>query len=153
MTRIETNERIECWKSQARQLRARQAETGKPVSHSEALELVARQHGARDWNTLRAQAGRAGTTGHNKRPLAVGDRVRGRYLGQPFTGYVFGMTHAEQSPYTRITLHFDEPVDVVTFDSFSSFRQRVSGVIDDEGRSLYRTSNGEPQIVVDHDDL
>lgn len=153
MTRTETNERIEGWKTQARQLRARLADSGKAVSHSEALELVARQHGVRDWNTLRAQADRPAARGHNRRPLAVGDRVRGRYLGQPFTGYVFGLTHAEQSPYTRITLHFDAPVDVVTFDSFSSFRQRVSGVINDEGRSLYRTSNGEPQIVVDHDDV
>ncbi|WP_109464941.1 glyoxalase superfamily protein [Albibacillus kandeliae] len=147
MTKTDTNDRIEELKAEARRLRATLAEAGTKISHSDALERIARQHGARDWNTLRAQAV---TRTHNRRPLAVGDRVTGRYLGQPFTGYVYGMTHAEQSPYSRITLQFDEPVDVVTFDSFSAFRSRVSGVIDDRGQSLYRTSNGEPQIVVEH---
>src|SRR5918993_6137324 len=41
-------------KQQAKRLRASLAERGVEVSHSEALELVALQHGARDWNTLAA---------------------------------------------------------------------------------------------------
>ena len=43
------------FKDQAKRLRASLAGRGVEVSHSEALELVARQHGARDWNTLAAQ--------------------------------------------------------------------------------------------------
>lgn len=146
MSKPSSNTRIDRFKTQAKKLRADLAEKGREIGHGEALELVAHQNGARDWNTLRALASRPG----NNRPLAVGDRVSGRYLGQPFTGYVHGLSHAAQSEYQRITLQFDDPVDVVSFDSFSSFRQRVSGVIDSTGRSLYRTSNGEPQIVVEH---
>ena len=41
-------------KRMARLLRASLAERDVPISHAEALELVARQHGARDWNTLSA---------------------------------------------------------------------------------------------------
>lgn len=146
MTDSTDNDRVTGLKAQAKRLRTQLAEAGSPVSHSQSLELVAKQHGARDWNTLRALAARPG----NKRPLAVGDRVTGRYLGQAFTGYVYGMSHADHASHSRITLHFDEPVDVVTFDSFSSFRQRVSGVIGEDGRSPRKTSNGEPQLVVEH---
>lgn len=146
MTEPSQSDRISGLKAQAKRLRARMARTGTSISHSQSLELIAQQHGARDWNTLRALASRPGNT----RPLAVGDRVTGRYLGQPFSGYVHGLSHTEQSRYTRITLHFDAPVDVVTFDSFSAFRQRVSAVIGNDGRSLYRTSSGAPQLVVEH---
>ena len=41
-------------KAMARRLRQTLADRGVEVSHSEALELVAQQHGARDWNTLAA---------------------------------------------------------------------------------------------------
>jgi hypothetical protein len=49
----------------------------------------------------------------------------------------------------KLTIHFDEPVDVVTFESFSAFRQRVSAQIDENGVSPRRTSNGLPQLVLD----
>ena len=74
--------------------------------------------------------------------------MSGRYLGQDFTGHVYGLSHFGPDGGMRITVHFDAPVDVVTFDSFSSYRQRVSGVINAEGRSPQKTSNGEPQLVV-----
>ncbi|MBL3703899.1 hypothetical protein GI582_14470 [Sulfitobacter sp. BDSS02] len=141
-----TTDRLTDLKTQARRLRRDMAETGRAISHGQALEMIAHQQGARDWNTLSATVRRNG----NKRPFAVGDRVEGQYLGQPFTGYVHGLSVGPQGKYQRITLHFDEPVDVVTFDSFSSFRQRVSAVIDDEGRSLYRISSGAPQLVLHH---
>jgi catechol 2,3-dioxygenase-like lactoylglutathione lyase family enzyme len=41
-------------KQMARRLRADLAARGVTITHSEALELVAHQHGARDWNTLAA---------------------------------------------------------------------------------------------------
>jgi catechol 2,3-dioxygenase-like lactoylglutathione lyase family enzyme len=43
-------------KQMARRLRADLADRGVTISHSEALELVAHQHGARDWNTLAARS-------------------------------------------------------------------------------------------------
>ena len=48
-----------------------------------------------------------------------------------------------------MTLHFDEPVDVVTFDSFSNFRTRVSKVVGPDGRSFDVTSDGVPHLVID----
>jgi hypothetical protein len=42
-------------KDQAKRLRTSLADRGVEVTHSEALELVAHQYGARDWNTLAAQ--------------------------------------------------------------------------------------------------
>ena len=43
-------------KAQARRLRQAMAERGDDMSHSTALELIAKQHGLRDWNTLSALA-------------------------------------------------------------------------------------------------
>jgi hypothetical protein len=43
------------FKAMARRLRTALADDGVAVTHSRALELVARQHGLRDWNTLVAQ--------------------------------------------------------------------------------------------------
>ena len=45
-------------KAMARHLRAALADRGVTVSHAEALELVARQLGMRDWNTLAAASSR-----------------------------------------------------------------------------------------------
>ena len=131
------------YKAQAKRLRAKLRESGTKISHSEALEMIAGQHGARDWNTLSAR------TLRNEPPvLAVGDRVSGRYLSQPFKGKILGLNMVNGGQ-TQITLHFDEAVDVVTFDSFSSFRQRVTAVIGKDGRSVRKTSDGQPHLVLD----
>lgn len=49
----------------------------------------------------------------------------------------------------RLTMKFDEPVDVVTFESFSAFRQRVTATVDETGRTIEKTSNGLPQLELD----
>lgn len=134
-------------KSQARRLRDAMAGKGNPLTHSAALELVAKSHGVRDWNTIAAQAAKADND--ERAPVAVGATVEGHYLGQPFRATVLALSKLSQSSYYSITLHFDEPVDVVTFDSFSAFRQRVTGTIDARGVSPRRTSNGQPQLVLD----
>ncbi len=128
-------------KEQAKRLRKRLLDAGVKLSHSEALELLAHQHGSRDWNTLHAMAG-------NRVQLRVGDRVEGRYLGQPFTAEIRGLTMIGDGGHRRVTLQFDVPVDVVRFDSFSSLRQRVTGEIGWDGRSTRHTSDGEPQLIV-----
>jgi len=43
-------------KDQAKRLRGALEGAGNPVSHSQALELVSRQNGYRDWNTAAASA-------------------------------------------------------------------------------------------------
>jgi len=133
-------------KSQARRLRDAMSAKGAPLTHSEALELTAKSHGMRDWNTLAALAGRSDN--HDGAPATVGAIVSGRYLGQAFRGEVIALQRLSQSKLYSITLHFEQPVDVVTFDSFSAFRRRVTGVVDGNGISPKRTSNGQPHIVL-----
>jgi len=134
---------IDALKDRARALRAEAAGKGETLSHAQALEALAHGLGYRDWNTLSAAA-----RGVPRCPVSVGDRVAGRYLGQPFRGSVLNVT-ADGGARFRVTLHFDEPVDVVRFASFSSMRQRVSCRIDASGRSAERTSDGEPQMVLE----
>ncbi len=49
----------EHYKQMARRLRTDLSELGVAVSHSQALEMVAHQHGVRDWNTLAASIDKA----------------------------------------------------------------------------------------------
>lgn len=130
-------------KAQAKRLRTVLAADGEKITHGRALELVAKQHGYRDWNTIHAAAG------NGRAPVSVGQRVSGRYLGQPFTGEVTGLCIRKPTGRFEVGIEFDEPVDVVTFDSFSAFRKRVSAVVGRDGRSAKKTSNGEPHLVLD----
>ncbi|MFC3226996.1 glyoxalase superfamily protein [Marinibaculum pumilum] len=132
---------VETLKSQARRLRDSLQAAGTPVSHAQALELLARQYGCRDWNVLHAAAGNRPPPA----PVQLGDRVRGRYLSQAFAGEIIGVRELAEGRY-RITVQFDEPVDVVTWDSFSAFRRRVSCTIDRRGRTAERTSDGRPHM-------
>lgn len=127
---------IASYKQEAKTLR----DAGQAGSHAQALEHVAHSHGAKDWNTLRARAAKPVR-------LAPGMRVAGRYLGQAFEGRV----HAASllgTDQMRVTLHFDEPVDVVQFESFSSYRQRVTAVIGADGQSPRTTSDGVPHLII-----
>ncbi|MBN9669217.1 glyoxalase superfamily protein [Roseibium aggregatum] len=128
-------------KAQAKRLRSTLAADGHSLTHAQSLELLARQHGFRDWNTACAAAAPA-----NALVLALDDRVTGTYLKQPFSGRVHGVSSHGQSGQLRVTLAFDEPVDVVTHDSFSSFRSRVTCVIGPDGLSPAKTSDGEPHL-------
>ncbi|SNS76909.1 glyoxalase superfamily protein [Tropicimonas sediminicola] len=151
MTHTHSNDRLPgvyALKAQARRLRDSLAATGTPVSHSRSLELLAAQLGYRDWNTLHAAANTQPTPNRPLPPLSVGDRVRGSYLGQAFTGEVLALRQIAGGTHHEVTLHFDDPVDVVRFDSFSSFRQRVSATIDGKGVSPQRTSDGAPHLRV-----
>jgi hypothetical protein len=135
---------IEMMKTQARRLRTTLAEGGKAVSHAQALELVARQHGHRDWNTAHAAAGNEPPGP----PVSLMQKVCGQYLGQEFCGTVIAVQAVAAGPRWKIILDLDEPVDVVTFDSFSSFRRRITATIGLDGRTIEKTSNGEPHLVI-----
>ena len=140
---------IDILKQQAKSLRAEQSFGNNPISHSRSLELVAHQLGYRDWNTLRSVSeSQTAPATDLSCPVAIGDQVSGLYLGQPFTAKVLNLVAHETNNLFRITMHFDEPVDVVTHQSFSAFRQRVSGNIDSTGKTLEKTSNGVPQIQI-----
>jgi hypothetical protein len=133
---------VDALKLQAKRLRQQLKSSGVALGHSQSLELVAQQYGARDWNTLQARAG-------NRLQLRVGDHVRGRYLGQAFTAEVRSLTLMGDGESRQVVLHLDTPVDVVRFESFSSLRQRVRGVIGWDGCSTLKTSDGVPQLVVE----
>src|SRR6185312_15948484 len=74
--RIMTTTPLSDPKSMARHLRAALTDRGVAISHSEALELVARQLGARDWNTLAATTSAApASDGHVVPILRVFDEA------------------------------------------------------------------------------
>ncbi|MBB4000338.1 glyoxalase superfamily protein [Aureimonas pseudogalii] len=130
-------------KAQAKALRAALQAQGTATSHAQALELIARQHGAKDWNTLHARL-----VLRNASPeLALSDRVRGRYLGQPFTGRIIGLSGPAN--HRQISIRFDTPVDVVKFESFSNLRRQIKATINEHGRSHRQTSDGEPQLIIE----
>ena len=129
-------------KSQAKRLRADLAAQGKTVSHAATLEIVAHQWGARDWNTLSAQAS---TPTIGWKP---GDRASGRYLGQPFKGVVKAAKLSGSGMWS-LTLRFDQAVDVVTSPLFSNLRRQVNAVVGANGISPRKTSDGQPHLVLD----
>ncbi|MBP1885414.1 glyoxalase superfamily protein [Sinorhizobium mexicanum] len=137
---------LDALKDQARRLRSRLASEGEQISHSKSLELVAAQYGYRDWNTLHAAVGNR----PRFNPWMLGSRVKGHYLGQAFNAEILSAhaISAEPGRY-RLTFKFDEPVDVVTFESFSAFRQRVTATIDETGRTVEKTSNGRPHLELE----
>ncbi len=116
---------------------------GTPISHAQALEKIATELGYRDWNTASARL-----SNEPERPLQVGDRVSGRYLKKPFVGRVLAVREMFCGQGFEVTLHFDEPVDVVEFESFSAMRQRVHATISKDGVSWTKTSDGEPHMRV-----
>ncbi|WP_299657289.1 glyoxalase superfamily protein [uncultured Tateyamaria sp.] len=131
-------------KVQAKRLRATLNAAGTACTHAQALEAVAHQWGARDWNTLSARAQDDPHQGY--RP---GQRVSGRYLGHRFAGMV---KSARLMPggHHALTLRFDDAIDVVTSSHFSAWRKQVNCVVDRTGRTLRVTSNGQPHVVI-HD--
>ncbi|WP_246739684.1 glyoxalase superfamily protein [Martelella sp. HB161492] len=143
-------------KKQARRLRQALQAQEHVISHSLSLELIAAQLGYRDWNTLRALAARnadgterAATATESRASLALGESVTGRYLGNPFSGKIIAL-QALGNTSLKLTIVFDNPVDVVSFESFSFPRRRINATIDrTSGISAARTSDGAPHLVVD----
>lgn len=130
-------------KSQARRLREALSGQGTEIGHAQSLELVAHKYGFRDWNAFHAAIG-------NRPPpaWAVGGRVEGKYLSQPFAATVLSLTMLRPG-WFRLTLDLDEAVDVVSFDSFSNFRKRIQCVVGPAGTSREKTSDGTPHMVLE----
>ncbi|WP_299951713.1 glyoxalase superfamily protein [uncultured Ruegeria sp.] len=130
-------------KDQAKRLRNKMAEDGAEIGHATSLELVAHQHGFRDWNTMLAAMGNGPPMG-----WAIGDKVSGTYLSQPFTGHMVSISIMKPG-WFRLELHLDDAVDIVTSESFSNFRSRIRGVIGPKGHSVERTSDGQAHLQID----
>src|SRR5687768_10145783 len=129
-------------KAEAKALREELAKAGAPLTHSAALEEVARRHGYRDWNTAHAAL-----PARIAVPVQVGQRVEGTYLSRPFKGLVIAVAlRAEGGPF-EVTVKFDHPVDVSKLELLRPiYRQRVTATIDHRGISLSHTSDGEPHM-------
>lgn len=130
------------YKTHAKRLRDDLAEDGIAITHSRALELVARQNGARDWNTLAAAKSgapapdAAAPAVHSRAaPFAVGETVEGTFNGNPAHGRVIGLSETIKPDLWRVTVAFDPPVDVVTSKLFTSERRRIEMVVGADGRS------------------
>jgi hypothetical protein len=136
---------LDALKDQAKRLRDTLGRQGTTINHAKALELIAAQYGFRDWNTLMGVIG----NGPPARSYNIGDQVIGHYLGQMFTGTIIAVqTLTSAHDRYRVTFDFDEPVDVVTFESWSAFRKRVTCTLDGDGRTVEKTSNGRPHMVL-----
>lgn len=110
------------------------------LTHSASLEVLAKSMGFRDWNTLHATTSPA--------PVwANGDRVSGTYLGHRFAGLILNVE--PQGAVHQMTLKFDHPVDVVQSDAFSNMRARVTVVVNAKGRTLEKTADGQPHLILD----
>lgn len=113
------------------------------ISHSQSLELIARQYGYRDWNAFFAAIGNRPPEG-----WVPGGRVCGRYLSQPFEAQVIAVEMLRPG-WFRLTLDLDEAVDVVTFASFSNFRKRIRGAVGPAGTTREKTSDGRPHLELE----
>lgn len=131
-------------KTQAKALRRSLAGEGHVISHSKSLETLANQLGYRDWNTLHAIAG----NGAPHVPYALGEAVRGTYLGQAFEGEIIGLQKLSNDNRYGLTIKFDVPVDVVKFEGMTNFRSRVNVTLNNNGRSDAKTSDGQPHMVL-----
>jgi hypothetical protein len=127
-------------KARARQIKA---ESEGALSLAAALESVAKEMGFRDWNTASARLSNAPDTSWQ-----VGERVRGHYLKQAFSGRIHGVRELQAGSGYEVTIHFDAAVDVVEWDSFSAHRQRVTALVSPEGVSWAKTSDGVPHLTV-----
>lgn len=128
-------------KAEAKELRESRANIGQPMTHSEALEHIARAHGFRDWNTARAALPDRVAV-----PFQVGMRVKGFYLEQPFTGLLIGVQLLGNMQSFTVTVQFDEPVNVTPNFMFAALRHRVVSTVDIHGVSPALRGNGQPQM-------
>lgn len=129
-------------KTQAKRLREDIAKRGQTITHAQALETIAHQWGARDWNTLSAQATMPRVS------WTPGQRITGRYLGHAFKGSIKAARQSANG-YWSLTLRFDQAIDVVASELFSSYRQQVNTTVTPEGISPRKTSDGQPHVVLD----
>lgn len=116
-------------KSQAKRLRAFLATKNIEINHSMSLEALAAQHGYRDWNVLSASCGDVDWP-------AVGEHVKGTYLGHTFAGIVRSVHITKNEGIRRYHFQFDNPIDVVASDKFTNFRSRVSADLNPELESV-----------------
>ena len=129
---------IEDMKAEARAMRAEDA----ALTHSAALETVAKRHGYRDWNAA------AGTAQPGQKPLRFrrGQAVAGEYLGRPFTGRIIDVEPREDPGWVRVGVDLDAPLRVSDIEGLNATRKRLRGNLGPNGETAERISTGAPQL-------
>ena len=84
----------------------------------------------------------------NQLEWRVGQLVSGLYLGHRFKGQVKSAS-STSSGLWMLTLVFDEAVDVVASEHFFNYRRQVNCTVGPDRRTARKTSDGQPQIVMD----
>ena len=131
------------YKTQARQLRDGLGADGISLTHGKALELVAKMHGMRDWNTLSA----ASQTVTPQMPaFQLGQNVDALVHGKPGKGRIVGLEETINPDVLRLTVLFNPAVDMSTSEHFSAMRTRVTMEFGRDGGS--RRLNGADTGVV-----
>ncbi|KAA9370980.1 MULTISPECIES: glyoxalase superfamily protein [Ochrobactrum] len=126
------------FKHQARRLRQALGEEGITISHGKALDLVARQSGTRDWNTLAATSheNEAATPAQDDTaPYRVGQRVSGMFHTTPFDARIVGVEETIKRDLWRITLQFEPAINVAVSPNLSMLRRRFTVVVGADGKS------------------
>jgi hypothetical protein len=134
---------VQTLKSEARALRQKRSAAGENLTHAAALEAVANAHGFRDWNTASASL-----PDQIAIPFQIGQRVHGTYLEQPYKGVMIGIQMLGEGQHFKLTIQFDEPVNVTPNFMFAALRQRVIATVDLHGVSPALRGNGKPQMIV-----
>lgn len=134
-------------KAQAKALRRGLAQLGREISHGQALELVAEQSGARNWNVLHASLTQASSERPETIRFGLGTHLSARYMGVACAGRIVAL--AQVGPYQRVTLRLDRPVSPVHLDAISVERRQIRAVIGPDGVSKQRRSDGTPHLVLE----
>lgn len=131
------------FKHQARRLRQALSEEGIAISHGKALDLVARQSGKRDWNTLAANGSKveAASVHDDTAPYRVGQRITGLFHTTPFDARIIAVKETIKPELWRITLQFDPAIDVAVSPNLSMLRRRVTAVVGTDGKSRRLTGS------------
>ncbi len=134
---------LDALKAQAKALRTALGNTGHTITHAASLELLAKQLGHRDWNTLHAAAGNASAPVVN-----LGQHITGLYLGHTFAGTVISIRDITHGTRYQIAVRFDVPVNVSKFDSMVVERRQVTATINRDGQTTEKTSDGTPHMMI-----
>ncbi len=132
-------------KQQAKTLKQDHAAQGEYISHSQALEAVAKRNGYRSWPAMRARI-----VDHAPHGWSQGSTVTGHYLGHHFSGTLTRITQSSPGWY-GVSIALDHPIDTVSHDSFSNLRSRLRAIIGDKGFTKETTSNGAPILALNLD--
>jgi len=87
-----------------------------------------------------------------KSPLpAPGDRIQGTYLTHRFQGSLSGLKRIKATGSFRVSVRFDTPVNAFSGGSLTIYRNQVTAIVDAQGVSMAKTSDGRPYLVLKTD--